>query len=96
MNDIQIPNVTNIPINDEGDPDLLPVAWAILLDLEKRAPGYRYKILGNLDGEGGWFQARCEPGAKLTVQKECLGTKFGGTLFFALKELAPEQMLAEP
>ncbi|MBI1751870.1 MAG: hypothetical protein HY014_05415 [Acidobacteria bacterium] len=96
MNTIRIPNLMEIPQNNEGDRDLLPVAWALLLDLPKQEPGFRYKILGNLEGEGGWFQARCEPDGTLTVQKECIATRLGGTLFFALSELAPDLVRVEP
>ena len=45
--------------------------------------------------EADWFQGRYMPGATMVVQKECLGTKFGASLFMALQELAADRVRVE-
>jgi hypothetical protein len=91
-----LPFLMGIPLDADGEPDFEPVALGILLDMEKAPEGQKILLRGRVEEDFGWFQARYEPGAMMTVQKECLGTKFGASLFMALQNLAPKRVRVEP
>lgn len=86
-----------IPLDENGDLDFKPVAAAILMDLEFAPVGRKVMLAGKVDEETdtGWFQARYEDGCRMTVEKACLGTRFGASLFMALTQLAPARVKAE-
>ena len=96
MSEDQVPDLMKMPLNDDGEPDFPLIAKGILKALDDCPIGYRFQIRGRVDEEFGYFQARCEPNGTLTVQKECLGTQLGASLFLALQELDPAQVKAEP
>jgi hypothetical protein len=91
-----LPFLMGIPLDEDGEPDFEPVAIAILMDMEKAPEGRKIVLRGRVEEDFGWFQARYESGATMTVQKECLGTKFGASLFLALQAHAPKRVQAEP
>lgn len=96
MSEDHVPELVKMPLDDDGEPDFLLIAKAILKGLDDSPIGYRFQVRGRVDEEFGYFQARCEPNGTLMVQKECLGTQLGASVFLALQELDPEQVKAEP
>ena len=90
-----LPYLMPIPTAEDGELNFAPVAMSILMDLEKAPAGRKLVIKGRIGMEEGWFQARYDPGAILTVRKICLGSKFGAALFMALQDLAPKRVLVE-
>ena len=89
-----------IPTGEDGDLDLELLALGLLFQMEKAPVGEQFHIVGLIDGneadrnEAVWFQARIEPGAVLSVREDCLGNKFGASLFLALQALAPKRIQA--
>lgn len=96
MSEDDVPYLMKMPMNAEGEVDFLCIAKGILQGLDDRPIGFRFEVQGRVGEEFGWLHARCEPNGTLTVRKECLGTKFGASLFMALQELDPERVQAEP